>query len=275
MPARGEYKHSDGALLGFSEEFRCQARAKHSDPPGQRCKRRAVPHMRVCVKHGGAAKQVRETSNRKQAVERMRKLVTPIPGTDFEANPIAAFELEFRRTIARIRYLDDVIAALEPDALGWGKTEETVTTSTEFPGVDTKFQATINVYYDLQARERKHLVELIKVWINAKLDVRKLEVEEQKVNALNGVIEVVLTRLGHNIHDPEIRRTVRTAMLELPVAGNDAAAVVVTAKDIAQTGNSLVGAAVAEAIGRPKQRGPRKRPTTATFAPPGAPSAKD
>jgi hypothetical protein len=219
-----------------------------------RCRKPRCIGLRVCARHGGASPAAVDKRNRTKAVARLLKFVTPIPGDDIEANPIAAFELEFRRTIAKIRYLDEMILELDPEQLGWGKAEEKRVGSGEFPGTDITSKAQANVFYEMQLRERKHLVELIKIWIGAKLDVRKLEIEAQKVDALNGVVVAILTKLGHDVHDPELRRTVREEMLALPVAGSDSAKVVATAKDIVSTGHSLVREAETEARKRGNPR---------------------
>ena len=245
------YTHSDGFVTNFPEENRCVARSKSTK---QRCRKPRCIGLRVCVKHGGASPAAVDKRNRTQAVNKLLKFVQPIPGTDIEANPIAAFELEFRRTIAKIRYLDEMILQLDPEQLGWGKAEEKRVGSGEFPGTDITSKAQANVFYEMQLRERKHLVELIKIWIGAKLDVRKLEIEAQKVDALNGVVVAVLTRLGHDIHDPELRRTVREEMLALPVAGTDSAKVIATAQDIVASGHTLVREAAVEAQKRGTKR---------------------
>lgn len=233
-----QYLHHDGVTLPFPEEKRCVA---HSKASHERCKRLRSIGLRVCAKHGGATADSVSKRQRTEAVLAMRRFVTPIDAGDPEANVIVAFELEFRRTIARIRYLDEVLAKLDPEALGWGLAEEKDVQSGEYPGLDTTSRAQANIYYVMQMEERKRLVELIKIWIGAKLDVRKLEIEEQKVDALNGVIEAVLVKLGHDIQDPTVRRTVRDSMLALPVAGQTN--YVATAKDIL-SGKSLVREAV-------------------------------
>lgn len=244
MPPFGQnttFTHSDGYVAEFPEEQRCKARSTTS---GKQCRKRAERHFKVCGAHGAGNAASKEKKARIDAMEAMRRFVTPINPTDPEANPIAAFEMEFRRCIARIRYYDEVLAALAPDNLGWGMTKSTEVGTGEYPGTDIEHAAQINIYEQLQFRERKHLMDMVKVWIGAKLDVRKLEVEEQKIDALNGVIEVVLTKLGHDIRNAEVKRTVRDAMLELPTAGQSIAASV---SDIISSPRSLVAQAVKDA----------------------------
>lgn len=222
-------QHHDGYLAPFPEEQRCVAVSRQSK---ERCKKRRMTGLRVCIKHGGSNGPAKDKSARAKSLAAMKRFVTPIPGEDIEANPIVAFELEFRRTIARIRFFDEILAELDPSALGWGIAKETDVQSSEFTGTDTEKAAQVNIFYKMQLEERKRLVELIKIWIGAKLDVRKLQIEEQKVDALNTVVEKILSRLGHDTKDPVLRATVREEFLALPVAGTPGADAIVTAKEL-------------------------------------------
>jgi hypothetical protein len=234
------YTHSDGYEAPFPEEERCAARSTTNKA---RCKKRRCTGLRVCNKHGGGTQASVDKRDRAKAVQAMKRFVTPIDARDPEANVIVAFELEFRRTIAHIRFFDEMIMELNPEGLGWGISKETTVESSETPGVDTEKLAQANIYYRMQLDERKRLMELVKIWIGAKLDVRKLQIEEQKVDALNNVIEAVLTRLGHNTKDPKLRAVVREEFLALPVAGTPGADVVASAKDILDSPRSLVSEA--------------------------------
>lgn len=232
-----KFEHPDGLQAPFPYEERCEARSKRS---GVQCRKRKMVGLRVCMAHGGATPAARDKSARAKAMIAMQRFIQPIDGNDPEANPIVAFEMEFRRTIAKIRFFDEMIAQLNPEDLGWGRSKETSVQSSEFPGTDTEKLAQANIYYRMQMDERKRLMEMVKVWIGAKLDVRKLQIEEQKIDALNRVIENVLTRLGHDTKDPALRATVREEFLALPVAGTPGANVLASAKEIVGSPRSLV-----------------------------------
>lgn len=152
-------------------------------------------------------------------VSAMRRFVTPIAADDVEANPLHAFEMEFRRTVARIRYFDDAIAELSEDNLASGETKREEINATEFAGTNITYEKQLNVFIRAQTEERKHLVTMTKIWIDAKLDTRKLEIESQKILLLDHAITNVLTKLGHNVLDAEVRGIVRTELLSLPTAG--------------------------------------------------------
>ncbi len=167
----------------------------------------------VCRMHGGQLPTVKAKSERAKVIAEMQRFVKPIAENDPEAYPIYAFEVEYRRTIARIRYYDEKLAELEPEALGWGKTKEEDRNAAEFPGIDTTYEAAANMYHKLQWEERQHLVRMTKIYINAKLDEKKLQLLERQVLAFDGAITRLLARLGHDTTSPEIRNVVREEML--------------------------------------------------------------
>lgn len=145
----------------------------------------------------------------------MERFVTPIAANDPEADPVTAFETEFRRTIARIRYYDERLAELRDEELGWGKTKEESIDATEYPGTNVTFEARANILLQLQWEERQHLVKMTKIYFGAKVDERRLQIMEAQVLALDGAITKVLSRLGLSPKDPEVRQVVREEMLAL------------------------------------------------------------
>lgn len=178
---------------------------------GEPCQNAPMAGLSVCRMHGGAAPQTRAKSElHKAAVESgMRSYVTPIPAEDWEASPINAFEMEFRRTIGRIRFLDDKLAELKVEDLGWGVTKQEDVTAAEFGGVNITREAKINIYEALQFREREHLVKLETIWIAAKLDSRRLAITRDLMDRLEAKITNVLVALGHRAEDPAVRDVVR------------------------------------------------------------------
>lgn len=191
----------------------CTARTRQ----GKQCGNGALPGTTVCRMHGGAAPQVQRKVQLAVLHNGLRKLVAPIEQNDPESDMIFSFDMEHRRTIARIRYFDEKITELKEEKdLVWGVTKETVTRSGEFPGIDTVYEARLNSYYEAQFRERQHLTDLHKLWITAKLDEKRLALEADVMDRLEAVISSVIVGLGRNAGDPEVRMVVRQAML--PVA---------------------------------------------------------
>lgn len=169
--------------------------------------------------HGGATPRAKLKSERAKTLRAMQKFTTPIPVDDPENHPLTAFETEFRRTLGRIRWYDEQLARLDEEQLTWGKSKEEEIGASEFSGTNVTFEARANMLHELQFRERQHLVAMEKIWIGAKLDERKLEIQREYVRMLDERIVAILTALGHDVHDPAIRQVVRDNLLALPVRG--------------------------------------------------------
>lgn len=132
------------------------------------------------------------------------------------ANPIAAFENEYRRTMGRILWYDEQLKKLTDEQIVWGRTKVEEIGATEFTGKNTTYEAREHALITQQRKEREHLLALSKVWIGAKLDESKLNIQRAYVRALDSAIVGILTRLGQDIADPAVRQVVRDELLALP-----------------------------------------------------------
>jgi len=192
----------------------------HNKKTGERCRKPAMAGLAVCYLHGGATKRAMEKSERARALTAMQRFAVPVALDDPEVvNPLLALETEFRRTLGRIRWYDEQLARLSSENdLIWGKTEEKHVTATEYAGVDTTYAARSNILLDLQWKERQHLLAMEKLWVQARLDERRLSVMKSQVAALDKALVGILTGLGLDVHDPDVRQVVREALLALPTA---------------------------------------------------------
>lgn len=203
---------------------RCTA-TRVRDGVRQRCKRAASIGLDVCRSHGAQLPRNAAKSETAKLVGALRKLVEPIAADDWEANPANALLMDVRRCIAAIRYLDEKIEFMSEEALTYGLAFKESTSGI----VDNKWQESTTRRYERgmntivvqRMEERKHLLALTKVWIGAKLDVARIEIEQNTVLALNSVIVNVLRSLGKDVNDPEVRRVVRDQLLSLPGAKLD------------------------------------------------------
>lgn len=195
----------------MDEKYQCTRIKKN----GERCKAPSLVGLTVCRIHGGQLPALRAKSEKAKVLMAMEKFVTPIPANDPEADFITAFETEFRRTVARIRYFDEKLAELREEELIWGKTKEEDIDAAEYPGVNRTFEAKANMYHQLQWEERQHLVKMTKVYMAAKVDERRLQIMEREVLALDKAITTILGRLGHNPKDPEVRSVIREELLAI------------------------------------------------------------
>lgn len=189
------------------------------------CSSVALVGLKVCKRHGGNL----PVNQRISQVAKLNAYLRPISELDPEADPIRAFDVEHRRTLARIRYLDEVLERiLEGDnefadpsgGLFYGLEKEESITASEWPGKNTTKSARVNVVYELQMKERAHLVKLHSLYIGAGIAKRALEIEAEKVRALDTVITGVLRALGHDVRDPGVRKAVRENLMALPGAGS-------------------------------------------------------
>lgn len=201
------------------DEMRC-TRVRMKDGVQQRCKQPRMVGLAFCKRHGGDLPGNRRASEKAKAVRAMQNFVTPIAADDPEADVIHSFEIEYRRTVGKIRFCDEMIAQLSSEKdLVWGMTKREAKTATEFQGIDITYESRMNTWYEMQMRERKHLLEMQKIWINAKLDSRRLQISQQYVILLDTAITRSLTRLGLDATDPKIRQVVREELLALPASG--------------------------------------------------------
>lgn len=147
----------------------------------------------------------------------MEKFVRPLSPGDPEANPITAFEVEFRRTLGRIRWYDEEMARLDKADLTWGKTKSEEIGASEFAGRNVTHEAKVAVIHELQFRERQHLIAMEKIWLSAQFTQAKLDIQRAYVAQLDGVLTNVLEALGHNPNEPSVRQVVRDQLLALPM----------------------------------------------------------
>ncbi len=192
---------------------RCEA---HSKQTNAQCRRVPAAGATVCKWHGGAIQAQREKVSREVIKEGLSKFVALIPEDDWEAQPMNSFMAEFRRTIGHIRYYEEKIAELNNErSLIFGVTEVADIEASEFAGTNTKMTAGLHVYAVAMMEERKHLHSLQKTWIDAKLDVKKLEIEAGIVDRLDEKLNAILIRLGHDPRNVEVRNIVRSELLAL------------------------------------------------------------
>lgn len=133
----------------------------------------------------------------------MEQFATPYRGN---LDPLGVFEDEFRRTYGRILWLQDRIGDLKDEKdLIWGVTKEERIGASEFVGTNKTYEARIHVWEEMLRWERKHLLELTKVWVAAKLDTKRLEILREQVDYTKVLIIRALTAFGHDITEPETR----------------------------------------------------------------------
>lgn len=173
-----------GEHIGMSH--RCRATKPGTDGK-VRCKKSALPGLDVCERHGGRFPNSRAMSERSKGLTKMQRFVRPYQG---DLDPVAALEQEFRRCLGRIEWLNTEIGQLDEEDLTWGRTKSEKIGASEFSGVNTTYEARIHVYEEMLRWERKHLLEMEKVWIAAGIEKERLRIMEGQVTwTFNKVVE--------------------------------------------------------------------------------------
>lgn len=208
--------------LGLKRQ--CKATKPGSDGT-IRCKKAAMVGLEVCATHGGSRKAAYAQHERAVGMLEMARFTRPYEG---DLNPVSAFEMEFRRTLGRIAWLEERIADLSaPEDLIWGQTKQERIGAGEFTGTNTTNEARIHGFEEMLRWERTHLLNMEKVWISAGLENARLDLMRTYVEQTYELTRQALVALGHDVHDPRVREVMAqvfnvapaTQMLELPSGG--------------------------------------------------------
>lgn len=155
--------------------------------------------QRVCKMHGGRAPQNQAKAAERVEQEKAEKILAKAVvtyGLPVDTDPVEALLDEVRWTAGHVAWLRERVQELEQQALIWGRTKTDDQQATEFPGVNTTEQAVPNVWLELYSRERKHLVDVCKAAIAAKIDERRVRLAEQQGEILISVIQAILGDLN-------------------------------------------------------------------------------
>lgn len=117
-------------------------------------------------------------------------------GLPREVDPRDALLEEVYRTAGTVDWLSRKVRELQDQDVVWGKTQEVVKDSGEFPGTDTTKSAEVNVWVRLFQQERKHLIDVCKAAVAAGLEERRVRLAEQQGALLAGVIQAILRDLN-------------------------------------------------------------------------------
>jgi hypothetical protein len=103
---------------------------------------------------------------------------------------------ELRHTVGHVRWLRDQVAELDASALVWGVTDEVNRGSGEYPGIDFTRAARPSVWHELYMRERKHLVDVVRVCGGSEASERQLRLAERQADVMHAVFGRVMAGLG-------------------------------------------------------------------------------
>lgn len=187
--------------------------------------------------HGGNSPKTRDAADRRHAEmltmqRRAQFRIEPVSEDDPEADIVEGAAMEYRRTLAWIRFCERQINALETDReliFGLASTStstehtresQTGTSAGEDTDVDVertvtrtveRFDGKINEWVKILNWNREHLDRQISRWLQHGLDVRRLALEDTMVEGMADLIGYVVRELGRDPADPAVRAIIRDA----------------------------------------------------------------
>lgn len=195
----------------LNKSRRCKA-TKAGSKGTLRCKKAALVGLEVCERHGGSFPQAQAQSGRAVVLTQMQRFVRPYEG---DLNPFTAFEMEIRRTLGRIAWYDEQLSKLaSEDDLIWGKTKEERVHAAEFTGTNTTYEARLHLLEEAQRWERKHLVELERIWLAAGFEREKLDLFKAQETRLLAVVLRAVKELGLDPNNDDVRDTLSRVFLQ-------------------------------------------------------------
>lgn len=181
------------------------------------------PGTGPCKLHMGNVRNVVKAAQAEQARQAVETLGLPV-----DTDPAEALLNEVRRTAGHVAWLGRVIRAMDdPEDLVYGLVEETVEPTirdsdgqTVTRNTSGKYKAQQNVWYQMYAQERKHLVIASKAALDAGVSERMVRVMEQVADTFITMMENVFTEIGLT---GEQRLAAGTAMIrELQMVAGEA-----------------------------------------------------
>ncbi len=145
------------------------------------------PGFGRCKLHGGNTPDHVANGQREMA----RQAVASF-GLPRQVGPRDALLEEVYRTAGAVDWLQRQVQALQSEEVIWGRAEEVVKDSGEFPGTDTTNRAAVHVWVQLWQQERAHLVRVSKEAISAGIEERRVRLAEQQGAMLASVIKAIL-----------------------------------------------------------------------------------
>jgi hypothetical protein len=156
----------------------CTARARS----GKRCARIAPPGATVCSVHGARAPQVQAAAKKRVQRSVAERAVITF-GLPRDIDPFVALSEELARTNGHVLWLAEIVAGLTKEELVWGVTSEEHGSGTgqrEGDTSKTRHEAQPNVWLELYHRERKHLLAVAAVCLDAGLAEREVKLAEEQ-----------------------------------------------------------------------------------------------
>lgn len=200
---------------------------------GRRCPNPSVVGAHYCAFHNGLS-QPQMLGRRERSVERYvgkgpvdkwaaKEGLEMKLGAPRNIDPGVALLEEVHRTAGHVAYLEDKVRGLEESELVWGTVMEVEESRSGGQGGDYELsrkenRAVINQWWDLYARERRHLAQVALAAVKAGIEERRVRLAERGVDALEFALSAALTDLGLDPRDPHVRAVVGARLREAVAA---------------------------------------------------------
>jgi hypothetical protein len=159
-----------------------------------------------CKLHGGASPTHVKAAQRREAA-----LAVVTLGLTRDVDPHEALLEEVHRAAGHVAWLGEVVAQLDKNQMIHG-----ITRTVQLPdGTRTvEARAAVSLWVKLYQEERRDLVRVSKLAIDAGVPGRQVRLAEAQARQLAGVIRAILTDLGHDLEDQQVRQVVRLRLIE-------------------------------------------------------------
>lgn len=147
-----------------------------------------------CKLHMGSTKNNVKSVQRKVAEKAIVTLGAPL-----DIDPAQALLQEVQRTAGHVAWINNIITGLEAGDLVWGTVETVEDLDPEIAGdlraTKVTNRASLNMWYVLYEKERKHLSTVCKLALDAGVSERIVKVYEQVGDTFVAMMERVLDRI--------------------------------------------------------------------------------
>lgn len=185
---------------------------------GGPCTQPPMKGQRVCRSHGAKTSRSLAAAERRLQ-ERSALLALESFGIPVVVDPHTALLEELHRTAGAVAWLGAIVAGLDREDVAWGTSK--VKTGGDDAGRTE--EAKPNIWYELWARERKHLVDVAAACVKAGIEERRIQLAEAQGAMLAGVISRVLDRLELSEVQRQLVASVVPEELRAIAASGDAA----------------------------------------------------
>jgi hypothetical protein len=186
----------------------CSATAKSS---GERCRRAALKGGSVCWVHGGAASQVQRAAAVRVAESEAMAAFERYRGPDGDGAP--------PDVVAELTHLVSVVTSFQ----AFAEARLQALSSADWAAHSPRVAAQLGMFERSCDRARRLLRDVVELGVLERVLAVQARISESQGAALAATIRRIVTDLGHNPNDPDVREIVYMRLGEL-VEEMDAAA---------------------------------------------------